>query len=209
MSLTGALPRGTSLRGLLLPALAAGIAAGAVSYDRLNSQAVLEDALPRGKDWVDRHDLGAIVLRRPANFAWYTGGADSRVDHVAPDGVADIVLTATDEWVLTSTIEAPRMRAEQTPALEVVEGFGAQAWVAQCEAELARLGRFRPGTLELTPTEQADMVVFLTTQLGLDAAASGALAGLATTSRISRSNIRANSKPRSSCAGTGLFPPVP
>lgn len=31
MSLTGALPRGTSLRGLLLPALAAGIAAGAVA----------------------------------------------------------------------------------------------------------------------------------------------------------------------------------
>ena len=27
----------------------------------------------------DRHGLGGIVLRRPANFAWYTGGADSRV----------------------------------------------------------------------------------------------------------------------------------
>ena len=70
---------------------------------------------------LDRHALDAIVLRRPANFAWYTGGGDSRVDHVSPDGVADLVLTRGGECVVTSTIEAPRMRAEQTPELDVVE----------------------------------------------------------------------------------------
>jgi antitoxin VapB len=70
---------------------------------------------------LERHALDAVVLRRPANFAWYTGGADSRVDHVSPDGVADLVLTRDRESVVTSTIEAPRMRAEQTPELDVVE----------------------------------------------------------------------------------------
>ena len=70
---------------------------------------------------LDRHAIDAIVLRRPANFAWYTGGADSRVDYVSPDGVADFVLTRDRECVVTSTIEAPRMRAEQTPELDVVE----------------------------------------------------------------------------------------
>jgi antitoxin VapB len=70
---------------------------------------------------MERRGVGALVLRRPANFAWYTGGADSRVDHVAPAGVADIVLTGDRQYVLTSSIEAPRMRLEQTPALEVVE----------------------------------------------------------------------------------------
>ncbi|MGH3072417.1 MAG: M24 family metallopeptidase [Gaiellaceae bacterium] len=70
---------------------------------------------------LERRSLDAIVLRRPANFAWYTGGADSRVDHVAPDGVADLVVTRDGECVVTSTIEAPRMRAEQTPELDVVE----------------------------------------------------------------------------------------
>lgn len=69
----------------------------------------------------ERHGVGVIVLRRPANFAWYTGGADSRVDHVSSLGVADVVVTGSGEYVLTSTIEAPRMRAEQTPELEVVE----------------------------------------------------------------------------------------
>jgi hypothetical protein len=38
--------------------------------------------------------LGALVLHRPANFAWYTGGADNRVDHAAALGVAGILLTA-------------------------------------------------------------------------------------------------------------------
>jgi hypothetical protein len=61
------------------------------------------------------------VLRRPANFAWYTGGADSKVDHVASEGVADLIVRPNSELVLTSTIEAPRMRAEQTPDLDVVE----------------------------------------------------------------------------------------
>src|SRR5919106_1486 len=70
---------------------------------------------------MERRGLGAVVLRRPANFAWYTGGAESRVDHLAPAGVADIVVTPESEHVLTSTIEAPRMRMEQTPGFDVVE----------------------------------------------------------------------------------------
>lgn len=75
----------------------------------------------RLRELLDHYGLDAIVLRRPANFAWYTGGADSRVDHVSPFGVADIVVTADEELVLTSSIEAARMREEQTPELVVVE----------------------------------------------------------------------------------------
>jgi Xaa-Pro aminopeptidase len=70
---------------------------------------------------MERHGLDAVVLRRPANFAWYTGGADTKVDHVAPEGVADLIVGGDSPLVLTSTIEAPRMRSEQTPGLEVVE----------------------------------------------------------------------------------------
>jgi Xaa-Pro dipeptidase len=70
---------------------------------------------------LERRGLDAVVLRRPANFAWYTGGADNRVDHVAPEGVADVVVTRLGDCVVTSSIEAPRMREEQTPDLDVVE----------------------------------------------------------------------------------------
>jgi antitoxin VapB len=70
---------------------------------------------------MERRGVDAVVLRRPANFAWYTGGADTKVDHVAPEGVADLIVSADSQLVLTSTIEAPRMRAEQTPDVEVTE----------------------------------------------------------------------------------------
>jgi Xaa-Pro dipeptidase len=75
----------------------------------------------RLRELLGRRNLGGVVLRRPVNFAWYTGGADSRVDHVAPDGVADILVTPRAELVLASTMSGPRMRAEQTPDIEVVE----------------------------------------------------------------------------------------
>ncbi|HEY7983073.1 MAG TPA: M24 family metallopeptidase [Ktedonobacterales bacterium] len=73
------------------------------------------------RDLLRRHDLRALVLGRPPNFAWYTGGADNRVNHVSPVGVASIVITAERECILTSTIEAPRMRAEEAGDLEVVD----------------------------------------------------------------------------------------
>jgi Xaa-Pro dipeptidase len=74
----------------------------------------------RLRSLMQRRRLGAILLRRPANFAWFTGGADNRVDHVASAGAADIVVDSDHARVLTSTIEAPRMRSEQTPDLEVL-----------------------------------------------------------------------------------------
>ncbi len=70
---------------------------------------------------LDQVGLDAVVLRRPENFAWYTGGADNRVDHASPTGVADIVVTRRGEYVVTNNIEAPRMREEQVPGWDVVE----------------------------------------------------------------------------------------
>ena len=72
-------------------------------------------------DLIGRHGLGAVVLRRPENFAWYTRGGNSRVEYAAPEGVADVVVTPEGEWILASTIEVPRMRAEEAPGFEVVE----------------------------------------------------------------------------------------
>lgn len=70
---------------------------------------------------MERRRLGAVLLRRPENFSWYTGGGNSRVDYMAAEGVADVVITRTADYVLTSTIEASRMRDEQAPGTDVVE----------------------------------------------------------------------------------------
>ena len=69
----------------------------------------------------ERLGVGAVLLRTPANFAWYTGGADNRVDHSSPLGVASVLVTGDAEYVVTDNIEAGRMRREETPGFEVVE----------------------------------------------------------------------------------------
>jgi len=70
---------------------------------------------------MDGRGVGALLLSHPANFAWYTGGADNRVDRGVPVGVASVLLTQGETYILTDNIEAPRMREEQTPGMEVVE----------------------------------------------------------------------------------------
>src|SRR5215204_123046 len=73
------------------------------------------------REMLDGHGVGALLLSSPANFAWYTGGADNRVDHGDPVGVASVLVTMDDAYVLTNNIEAPRMHEEQTPEMEVLE----------------------------------------------------------------------------------------
>jgi Xaa-Pro dipeptidase len=75
----------------------------------------------RLRELMEEHGLGALLLSTPANFAWYTGGADNRVDHGDPVGVASVLLTPDSARILTNNIEAPRMREEQTPEMELVE----------------------------------------------------------------------------------------
>ena len=73
------------------------------------------------RELMEAHGFGALLLNLPANFAWYTGGADNRVDRGVPAGVASVLITADDAYILTDNIEAPRMREEQPPGMEIVE----------------------------------------------------------------------------------------
>lgn len=87
----------------------------------MNGAAPREVRRERLLDFMERAGIDTLLMRRPANFAWYTGGADNRVDHGDPLGVAGILLTPDAEYVLADNIEAPRTRQEQTPELEVIE----------------------------------------------------------------------------------------
>ena len=92
------------------------------------------------RDILERSDLGAIVLGRFANFAWYTGGADNRVDHASPFGVAQVVITRDRAHVLTNSIEAERLKAEQTPKLDIVS----YPWYEDPTPTLRELSAGRP-----------------------------------------------------------------
>jgi hypothetical protein len=64
----------------------------------------------RFRELMERLERGARLLRRSANFAWYTNGGDDRVDHASPLGVAEVLITLDGDYIVTNNIEVPRVR---------------------------------------------------------------------------------------------------
>ncbi len=165
---------------------------------------------------MDQQGLGALLLRRPANFAWYTGGADNRVDHASPFGVADVLITLEAEHIFTNNIEAPRMREEQTPGFEVLE----RPWYADEAAAIREVvGEVSLGTDfpledaldvsgEVAPLRYVIDPVILERyrRVGADAAASVAEAGQSLEPGMSEYEAAANLA--AACRRRGLFSSV-
>jgi Xaa-Pro dipeptidase len=59
----------------------------------------------------------AAALSTRRNFAWATAGGDSHVLQASENGVATLVVTATDATILTGVNEAPRIRDEEVAGL--------------------------------------------------------------------------------------------
>ncbi|BAY49051.1 peptidase M24 [Scytonema sp. HK-05] len=57
-----------------------------------------------------------LRLRGTDWFAWATAGASNTVLLTAETGVAEVLVTAQDAWVLTDEIEAQRLKDEELPA---------------------------------------------------------------------------------------------
>ena len=60
--------------------------------------------------------LAALRLRGTDWFAWATCGGSNTVLLTSEVGVAEVLVTADEAWVLTDTIEAERLAAEELPA---------------------------------------------------------------------------------------------
>jgi Xaa-Pro aminopeptidase len=164
---------------------------------------------------MERRGLGALLMRRPANFAWYTGGADNRVDHADPLGVAGILFTNEAEYVLTDNIEAPRMRGEQTPRMDIAE----HPWHTGPEALLKELvgggvGTDHPSGLgtdvsgEISPLRRVldDEAIGRYRRLGADAAA--AISEAAASLSPDTDELEAAAGLAAACRKRGMFAPV-
>jgi Xaa-Pro aminopeptidase len=62
---------------------------------------------------MDAEGLEAIILRRPGNAAWYSGGGRTHILAVQEAGVAAIVVRRDGDEVVTAVNEAPRLEAEE------------------------------------------------------------------------------------------------
>lgn len=170
----------------------------------------------RLRELMEQRGLKALLLRRSTNFAWYTGGADNRVDHASPFGVADVLVTFEGEYIFTNNIEAPRMREEQTPNFEIIEHpwYGDEAVAIREAVDEVSLGTDFPfGEARDVSGEIAPLRYVLDPDaleryrhVGVDAAAAVAEAAESLEPGMSEHEAAANLA--SSCRRRGLFSPV-
>jgi len=74
--------------------------------------------------WCKEQGYDGVWLRRRTNIAWLSDGADVHVDAASTTGIASLLWTPKKKVVLTSTIEAPRLRDEEFQGWEI----RAQEW---------------------------------------------------------------------------------
>jgi Xaa-Pro dipeptidase len=159
----------------------------------VRSAARAESALQRAAQWLQAQGLQAqgwpaLVLTGPAAVAWATGGVAPPVDRAATVDLVWVVITPAGASLITTQVEADRIRAEYDPArhgfceLTEVPWHQPEGFVAAAESlagapasELAADGHPAFGfdasedltalRLALSPAEQADLA-----DLGADAA---------------------------------------
>lgn len=72
----------------------------------------LQIKLSRIHTLLDKLQVDGLLLRRISSFAWATCGAESYVNTAASEGAASLFITRKTRYLLTNSIEAPRMEEE-------------------------------------------------------------------------------------------------
>ena len=72
------------------------------------------------REFLEAQKIDALLLRRVSSFAWATCGAASYINTASTDGIASLLVTQKNLYLITNTIEAPRLDKE--------EKLAAQGW---------------------------------------------------------------------------------
>lgn len=67
----------------------------------------------RVRQLIHSKDIGAILLKRQANFSWMTGGGLNLVGITTEVGATSLLITRDSKFVISNNIEAPRMVDEE------------------------------------------------------------------------------------------------
>jgi Xaa-Pro aminopeptidase len=95
------------------------------------------------------YELDGILLMRQDNFAWFTGGGESRVSAASETGTGSLLISTEGKWLLCDNIESHRLLEEELEG----QGFKLEEWmwwegnVEDAAAKLApleRIGSDRP-----------------------------------------------------------------
>lgn len=108
----------------------------------LEAQLEVEWKLARAREFMRSKGLDALLLGRADSFAWITAGGDSRCPSATDVGVASVLITPDGQSIITSNIEAERLRAETLAHVEPagIFEFVVHPWF---ESSAGALGRVR------------------------------------------------------------------
>jgi Xaa-Pro aminopeptidase len=95
-----------------------------LARSELRARAARERLLP----WVERTGLPALVLTRPGPVSWLTGGLPPPVDRSAGTDLVWAVVTGSAATLITTEVEADRIRAEYRPDQHGFAGVVAVPW---------------------------------------------------------------------------------
>ncbi|TVR41094.1 MAG: hypothetical protein EA402_13235 [Planctomycetota bacterium] len=94
------------------------------------------EKLTRIRAYLKQHKLDAVVFGTRANFAWMTGGGDNHVVSQSEFGIACAVVTARQVSILTTNIEAERIKNEEPVSGCTVKAY---PWTESMDEALKKL----------------------------------------------------------------------
>ncbi|MBW8742413.1 MAG: M24 family metallopeptidase, partial [Acidobacteria bacterium] len=116
---------------------------------------------------LDAERLDSLVLRRPGNVAWYSGGGRTHIVATPDVGVADVVVRRDGVEVVTAVNEAPRLEVEELSGLDA--SFRVLPWDADREPALPsgpEVGALTATCLRLTPeTSEFEAAALMSSEL--------------------------------------------
>lgn len=84
-----------------------------MSHQQVFSSTELNTKIERIHRLLEQHKLEGLLLRRVSNFAWATCGADSHVNTATSEGIASLLITSSNRYLITNNIEAARLETEE------------------------------------------------------------------------------------------------
>lgn len=91
----------------------------------------------RVREYLNAQGLGAVLLSKLGNVAWFTGGGDAHVAVSSEYGVASALITAQEKFIISDNIERARIAEEEVRG----QGFTLLSYPWQDAAARVRLIR--------------------------------------------------------------------
>jgi Xaa-Pro aminopeptidase len=107
---------------------------------------------------LEAHELDAIVLSRPGNIAWYSGGGRTHIVATPEAAVCRVIVSRDADEVVTAVNEAARLAGEELEPVEAT--FRVLGWDEDLDAAVPRGPRIGsdasiPGTRDVGPLVEA------------------------------------------------------